>query len=203
MTWSKRLFDIGLALFLAFFLWPFAVLAMVAILLIDGAPILYVSERMRSPDRAFRLWKFRTMRPRPSRSGVTGGDKSAEITRTGSILRRTRFDELPQLWNILRGDMSFVGPRPPLRRYVELRPELYAQVLIMRPGLTGMATAFFRRHEEAILARCKTAEQTHMAYLTSCVPRKAKLDMIYRDKWRFCLDIWLVLVTVKQIITRT
>lgn len=109
----KRLVDIAGALILAVPLLPLMALTALAILVLDGRPIFYISERMKTPSKGFALVKFRTMRPDSADSGVSGGDKVARITRTGAFLRRTRLDEVPQLWNILKGDMSFVGPRPP------------------------------------------------------------------------------------------
>ena len=99
-----------LALVLGVALMPVAAGIAIAILVRDGRPIFYVAERMQTPDRAFAFWKFRTMRVVTGDAGVTGGDKSSRLTRTGGFLRRTRLDEIPQLWNVLKGDISFVGP---------------------------------------------------------------------------------------------
>ena len=118
------------------------------------------------------------------------------ITATGHVLRRYRLDELPQLWNILRGDISFVGPRPPLRHYVEKFPELYAEVLTSRPGITGMATLAFHRREEQLLAPCRTADETEEVYCRRCVPRKARLDLIYAQRRTLCSDVKLMFATV-------
>ena len=200
MTAGKRLFDIVLALLLAFPVVPLTALVALAVLIVDGRPILYVSERMRSPDRAFGLVKFRTMRSDPDDSGVTGGGKAERITRTGRWLRRTRLDELPQLWNILRGDMSFVGPRPPLRTYAERFPDLYAEVLTCRPGVTGLATLIFRDHEARLLAACTTVGETDAVYARRCVPRKARIDLIYRTNRSLALDLWIIGRTLGQLI---
>jgi len=202
MTPGKRLFDILLALTL---LLPGVVLMLliaVAILVVDGGPVFYRSERMRDADRAFGLLKFRTMRPDDGDHGVTGGDKAARVTRTGRVLRAARLDELPQLWNILSGDMSFVGPRPPLRRYVEDRPELYRAVLRSRPGLTGLATLIFRAYEERLLAACDTAAETDRVYRERCVPKKARLDLLYQRKQSFLYDIAILRRTIRAIIYR-
>ena len=185
-----------LAALLLALLWPLILGIAVAILLIDGRPVLYRAERMKTPETGFSLWKFRTMRPDPGDRGVSGGDKANRITRTGTFLRRTRLDELPQLWNILRGDISFVGPRPPLRRYVEMFPDLYARVLTSRPGVTGLATLAYHRTEEALLARCETADETEAVYARRCVPRKARLDLIYARRRTVCYDLRLMLATV-------
>lgn len=200
MTFAKRLFDVAVALLLAAVLLLPAALIAGCILLQDGRPVFYVSERMRGPGRPFRLWKFRTMAVAAGDSGVSGGDKAARITRIGRILRKFRLDEIPQLWNILRGDMSFVGPRPPLRSYVERFPELYARVLRSRPGLTGLATLHFRRHEERLLSRCRTPEETDAAYTRRCIPRKARLDLIYQARRNLCLDALIVARTIGQVL---
>ncbi|WP_226623851.1 sugar transferase [Alloyangia pacifica] len=196
MTVSKRLLDICLAALLLVLLSPLILGISLAILLRDGRPVLYLSERMHSPARGFRLWKFRTMRPDAGDRGVSGGDKSDRISKTGKFLRRHRLDELPQLWNILRGDISFVGPRPPLRRYTEMFPELYTEVLRARPGVTGLATLAFHRTEERLLAPCRDADETEAVYCRRCVPRKARLDLIYARRRSLCYDLRLMAATV-------
>ncbi|REC57714.1 sugar transferase [Rhodosalinus sediminis] len=196
MTPAKRVFDILVALALALLLAPVILAVAAAVRWRDGAPVLYRSERMQAPGRPFTLWKFRTMTPADRDSGVSGGDKAGRITPTGRVLRRWRLDELPQLWNVLRGDMSLVGPRPPLRRYVAAFPELYAEVLRARPGVTGLATRVYHTEEERLLAACRTPRETDAVYMRRCVPRKARLDRIYRARRTLCLDAWLMLATV-------
>lgn len=196
MTPTKRLFDIVAALGLGLLLAPLILGVALVVRLRDGPPVVYLSERMQTPDRAFHLWKFRTMSVVDADAGVSGGDKAARITPTGRALRRLRLDELPQLWNVLRGEMSFVGPRPPLRRYVEAFPELYAEVLRARPGITGLATLVYHGREERLLAPCRTAEETEAVYVRRCVPRKARLDRIYAARRSVCLDLWLMFATV-------
>ena len=202
MTPQKRLFDLTLALVTATVLaLPFSL--MVAVLLIrEGRPIFYVSERMRAPGRPFRLWKLRTMTVVQADSGVSGGDKSSRITATGRFLRRSRLDEIPQLWNVLRGDMSFVGPRPPLRSYVERFPGLYGEVLKSRPGITGLATLRYHAHEERLIAECRTAAETDAVYSRRCVPRKAALDLIYQRHQSLCFDLSLIIETASRTFLR-
>ena len=202
MTLSKRLFDIALVLILGSILVIPTILIILWLLLSAGRPVFYLSERMRTPDRAFRLWKFRTMTAAQDDSGVSGGDKSRRITPAGRFLRRTRLDEIPQLWNVLKGDMSFVGPRPPLRTYVERFPKTYGKVLQSRPGLTGLATLHFRRHEERLLSRCKTTEETDAVYARACVPRKARLDLIYQQRRSLCFDARIIWQTLAQVLFR-
>ncbi len=202
MTPSKRLTDILLALFLsALVAIPFAILLLV-LLITEGRPLFYVAERMKAPGRPFNLWKLRTMRPAPLDSGVSGGDKSDRVSKMGHFLRRARLDEIPQLFNVLRGDMSFVGPRPPLRLYVERYPELYAQVLQNRPGITGLASLRFHRHEEALLRSCRSAAETDAVYSRRCVPRKARLDLIYQARRSFCYDLALIWETGSKVLFR-
>ena len=203
MTPAKRITDLVLALMLtALLALPFAVL-LIWLLIRQGRPLFYVAERMRSADRGFMLWKLRTMTPAPpGHGGVSGGDKAGRISPLGHRLRRYRLDEIPQMWNVVRGDMSFVGPRPPLRSYVERFPELYAQVLKSRPGITGLATLHFHRHEEWLLARCKTAEETDSTYVRRCIPRKARLDLIYQRNRTLCTDFGLMAATLKRVLPR-
>ncbi len=202
MTPAKRALDLALALLLGGLLAvPFAAL-LLWLRAVEGRPLFHVSERMFAPGRPFRLWKLRTMRPAAGDSGVTGADKRDRITPAGRFLRRTRLDEVPQLWNVIRGEMSFVGPRPPLRQYVERFPELYARVLRSRPGITGLATLRFHGREERLLARCRTAEETDAVYARLCVPRKARLDLIYQRRRTLCWDLWLMAQTAVPALRR-
>ncbi|WP_111735893.1 sugar transferase [Roseovarius amoyensis] len=196
MTPEKRLFDVVLSLLLGLVLLPVIALIALVILLIDGRPVFYLSERMQTPRRAFKLVKFRTMKADVADAGVTGGDKAGRITRTGHFLRRTRLDELPQIWNILRGDMSFVGPRPPLRQYVERFPDIYQAVLQSRPGVTGLASIVYHSHEEWLLSQCNTVKKTDEVYSRACIPRKARLDLIYQANRTACFDLLLMFKTV-------
>ncbi len=199
MTPAKRAMDIALALVLLVLLIVPIVVVALAILVLDGRPVLYPSKRMKAPGQSFVLWKFRTMTTAPPDASVSAAYKDSRITRTGRFLRRRRLDELPQLWNILRGDMSFVGPRPPLPRFVRLCPEIYAQVLRNRPGVTGLATLVYHRREEALLARCYSQEETDATYLRRCVPAKARLDLIWARNRSLCYDVVLIIHTARRV----
>lgn len=196
MTPLKRLFDLIVATILALILSPFILIISLFILIRDGRPVFYINERMKTPSEGFGLIKFRTMKSVVGDSGVSGGGKSNRITKTGQFLRRTRLDELPQILNVLKGDISFVGPRPPLRQYVVKFPELYARVLMSRPGITGLASIKFHAHEEMLLARTHSTLETDSVYSRSCVPRKARIDMIYEKNRSLCFDIRIMLATV-------
>ena len=200
----KRFLDI-LAATLAFVIFaPVIGIIIVLILLRDGRPVFYVAERMKTPTEPFDLIKFRTMSnvSASSNSGVTGGDKSDRITPIGRVLRKYRLDELPQLYNILKGDMSVVGPRPPLRQYTDAFPDLYSAVLRSRPGIAGLATLHFHKREEALISQAKTPQETEDIYTRRCVPRKATLDLIYHKHQSVCFDAVILWQTLRQVIGR-
>jgi len=202
MTWHKRLFDLFFASLLVIILGPVLIGLLLWLLIREGRPLFYVAERMKGVDQPFDLWKLRTMTVVDSDTGVSGGDKSARITATGAWLRSKRLDEFPQLWNILKGDLSFVGPRPPLRQYVEQFPEIYGEVLKSRPGVTGLASIVYHKHEAALLGRCETPEETDDIYARICVPRKAELDLIYQRHQNMCFDFDLVFQTIGNLFRR-
>lgn len=203
MTPGKRILDVGLALVLGLLLLPVIGLCACAVLLGGDGPVFYPARRAGEGGRPFTQWKLRTMVPgSDTDDGVSGGSKRNRITPAGRWLRRYRLDELPQLWNVLAGEMSFVGPRPPLQRYVDRFPDLYAEVLQARPGLTGLATLRYHRREEALLARCATAEETDAVYAARCVPAKARLDRLYLRRRNTALDLWILWQTAAVVLFR-
>lgn len=202
MTPLKRLLDIVCA-FLLIIVLAVPFMGLVAIILVlQGRPIFHVSERMKTPTKSFKLWKLRSMYPAPPGDGdeATGAYKRARITPIGRFIRRSRVDEIPQLWNVLKGDMSFVGPRPPIRKYVDLYPEIYGRVLRSRPGITGLASLHYHRHEENLLAHSHSREETEEIYTRNCIPRKARLDLIYQSNRTTCLDFKLMLLTAAKVL---
>jgi len=198
MTLGKRVLDISLVLVLSIFVLPILAILILALLITQGRPVFYISERMHNATQSFALVKLRTMKADAADGGVTGGNKSNAIPPIYRALRKSRLDELPQLYNVLIGDMSFVGPRPPLKTYVSAFPELYAVVLKNRPGITGLASLRFHHHEEKLLAACTTAAETDHVYRTRCVPRKASLDLIYQRHQSICFDLMLIWETAKR-----
>lgn len=202
MTWRKRIFDLFFTSLLIVILGPILIGLLIWLYCKEGRPLFYVAERMKGPDQPFNLWKLRTMTIADSDQGVSGGHKEARITPTGAWLRSKRLDEFPQLWNLLKGDLSFVGPRPPLREYVERYPDLYAEVLKSRPGVTGLATIRYHKHEERLLSRCETPEEADEVYCRVCIPRKAKLDLMYQHNQNTCYDFDLVFETISNLFSR-
>ncbi|WP_347265639.1 sugar transferase [Paracoccus sp. (in: a-proteobacteria)] len=196
MPIAKRLFDFTFALLLLIPLSVVMAIMALVLLCVQGRPIFYAAPRMCAPGRSFMHLKFRTMLQQDGDFGVTGAHKNWRITPLGHFMRRSRIDELPQLFNILKGDMSFVGPRPTIREYVERYPEVYGQVLKNRPGVTGLATLIYHRHEDRILRGCTSAETTEAAYARRCLPTKLKIDLIYQRNRTMALDLWIIWRTV-------
>ncbi|AZQ68807.1 sugar transferase [Silicimonas algicola] len=168
----------------------------VVVVPLQGRPFIFASERMKSRDAAFTLFKVRTMHPPDPAAelGALGGHQMARITPLGLWLRRLRLDELPQIFNVLRGDMRFIGPRPPARRYVDAYPSLYAAILAdTPPGITGLATVMLHAREERLLSACRSAAETEAVYRRRCIPVKARLDLLYRDRrgpWLNLVILW-------------
>lgn len=198
--WGKRAFDLlfGVAIFLPGL--PIFVTVAALVLICDGRPVFHMSRRVKSPGTEFWLIKFRTMDTdaQDVDNTVLGGDKAGRVTTLGAKLRRVRLDEAPQLLNVLKGDMSFIGPRPPPRRYVDMFPELYGQVLRSKPGITGLATIVFHTHEEWLLAGLSDPAEVERAYVTRSIPRKARLDMLYQQRASVWLDAYLLWLTASK-----
>ena len=149
----KRRVDIALSIFIPLLVSPVLIGAAFAVWLDSGLPVLFSQERVGLGFRRFQILKFRTMRVHSGEPLVTvAGDN--RISKIGRILRLTKVDELPQFWNVLRGDMSVVGPRPEVPVYVEFYKERYRSILAVRPGITDLASIYFR-NEEAILAQSR------------------------------------------------
>lgn len=177
---------------------PISAAAATAVLLTDGKPVLFRQQRVGLGGTRFDILKFRSMR-----NGAPGPQVSSDldprITRVGAILRKTKIDELPQLVNVLRGEMSLVGPRPEVPRYVEKWPdELRATILSVRPGITDPASIAFR-HESELLAVSDDAETT---YVEDILPQKATMYTEYVHDRSLLGDLWLLGETVKAVIRR-
>jgi lipopolysaccharide/colanic/teichoic acid biosynthesis glycosyltransferase len=193
---SKRLFDIAVTLVLLMPGLPIMAATALAVRLTDGKPVVFAAPRAGRGRRSFTCWKFRTMAAGVGpEEGVSGGDKAGRITPLGRRLRTLRLDEMPQLLHVLAGEMSLVGPRPPAPGYAARFPEVYDEVLRIRPGVTGLATVMFHLHEESILRASASPAETDALYVRRCIPRKARLDLIYRNNAGIGLDIYVLYLT--------
>ena len=192
----KRGFDIVTAFTTLVLLIPLMIVVAMFIKLDSEGPVLFKQQRIGKGFRPFWIYKFRTMRKSVGQDGrqVTVGNDS-RITRVGRFLRQTKLDELPQLINILRGDMSFVGPRPEVPRYVRLFQREYREILTVRPGLTDLASLKYR-DEAALLAKADNPEEE---YTTRVLPDKINLSKDYIRHSSFLFDLGLILRTILAI----
>lgn len=188
-----RLFDLlGAALGLVL-LSPGLILVAGLIRLVDGAPVFYRQARIGLEGRPFRIWKFRTMVVDADQIGrplTVGGDP--RITRTGAWLRRWKLDELPQLLNVVAGEMGFVGPRPELPRFVALYTEAQQQVLALRPGITDLASIAYRNESE-LLERQRDPEAY---YIGTILPDKIRINLEYASRASLWRNIKVILATL-------
>jgi lipopolysaccharide/colanic/teichoic acid biosynthesis glycosyltransferase len=196
----KRLFDVVAAAAGLIVLGPlFAVVAVLIKWDSDG-PVFFRQLRIGRHFRPFFIYKFRTMRSDAPATGapLTVGD-DARITRVGRWLRRAKLDELPQLINVLTGDMSLVGPRPEVERYVRLFRTEYAEILQVRPGITDIASLKYRG-ESALLARSPKPEEE---YVTRILPDKLRLGQQYVRELSLARDVMLIARTLAAVVRRT
>ena len=195
---GKRLFDVATATIGLLLLWP--VLAVLALLVKfrSSGPILFRQDRVGRGGKVFRIAKFRSMDVDAEQRGLqitSAGDR--RITPIGGILRRTKLDELPQLWNVLRGEMSLVGPRPEVPSYVQTYTTEQREVLSVRPGLTDPASILYRE-EEKLLAGQADPESY---YREIVLPAKLKLNLEYLSRVSFVRDVFLILQTMTCVLT--
>jgi len=189
----KRAFDFLCALTGLLVLFPVLLILAVAVWVSNGLPVCFRQTRVGWQGRAFTLQKFRSMSLLPgAERGSFDAGNGRRITRIGRFLRSTKLDELPQLWNVLKGDMSLVGPRPEVRKWVEACPERWAIVHTVRPGITDPASIKFRNEEE-LLARSPDPERT---YREEILPQKLALYEEYVRSRSFWGDLRILFRTV-------
>jgi lipopolysaccharide/colanic/teichoic acid biosynthesis glycosyltransferase len=176
---------------LLFFLPLFAVIAL-AVVLENGRPVFFRQTRIGRHGRPFPLLKFRSMRVGLSGTAVTAGN-DRRVTRVGRVLRRYKLDELPQLWNVVRGDMSLIGPRPEVPAFIDLTDSNWRAILSVRPGISDLATLVYR-NEEDVLAGAADPERY---YRDVVLPTKMALSLhhIQARSWRF--DVKLLALTLR------
>lgn len=195
---GKRILDLFLATVSLVVTAPLIALLALLIRVTSPGPVFFRQLRSGKDGQAFQLIKFRTMRWEPGDQGpkvTRAGD--SRVTRIGRILRKWKFDELPQLWNVVRGDMSFVGPRPDVPEYLATLSKAQAAILSLRPGLTGEATLQYR-HEERLLSLV-TEEDLNRFYCSRILPEKVQLDLDYAHHARFVSDVGILVRTFRAI----
>lgn len=192
----KRIIDIFASAFMLILLFPFGLVIALLIACDSRGGVFYRQSRVGRYNRDFTLYKFRTMRTDADRLGLlTVGARDPRVTRVGYYLRKYKIDELPQLLNILSGDMSFVGPRPEVRKYVDLYNNEQKKVLSVRPGLTDYASIAYINENE-ILEKVDDKEQT---YINEIMPEKIKLNMKFIQNPSLYQYFKIIFLTIKSI----
>lgn len=195
----KRMFDIIASAMGLLILSPILIIVAIWIKLDSPGPVFYRQVRVGRGNKDFRIFKFRSMRVGSDKgSQITIGGHDSRITRSGYWLRKTKIDELPQLINVLIGDMSLVGPRPEVRHYVDYWTEEQMHVLDVRPGITDPASIRYRNENELL----EKAEDPEKYYIEVIMQDKIKLYLEYVEKHGFFYDIALIFQTFYTIIKR-
>jgi lipopolysaccharide/colanic/teichoic acid biosynthesis glycosyltransferase len=194
---AKRLFDILASLFGLIILFPFLFIISICVLFSSPGGIFYRQVRVGKNGKDFLLWKFRTMKPDSDKKGLlTVGGRDPRVTGIGYFLRKYKLDELPQLFNVLSGEMSLVGPRPEVRKYVEMYSPEQLKVLEVKPGITDYASIEYSKENE-LLAKSSDPEKT---YIEEIMPAKLKLNMKYIEEKSFWTDLKIIFRTVGKIL---
>ena len=195
---GKRLFDIFFSLIGIILLSPILILICLLIILDSKGGIFFKQIRVGKGNKDFKMFKFRTMKTDSEKKGfLTIGNKDNRITKVGYYLRKYKLDELPQLINVLKGDMSIVGPRPEVSKYVDMYNEQQLKVLSVRPGLTDFASIEYINESE-ILSKSDKPEET---YINEIMPAKLNINLNYINKKSFLTDCIIITRTFIKIIS--
>ncbi len=192
----KRIFDLSLCIPGLMVIWPVLLIIIFFIRRDGGQTVFFRQERVGLAGKPFRIWKFRTMVEDAEKLGrqlTVGAD--TRITPIGHWLRKTKLDELPQLFNVLFGEMSFVGPRPEVPNYVHLYSEEQKQVLKLKPGITDLASIQFRDESE-LLSQSSDPEKT---YIEEIMPEKIRINLEYAKKANVFTDLNVILKTLFRV----
>ena len=191
-----RLFDICFSLLGIILLSPLYFIISLFILVDSKGPVFYIQKRVGKDNHDFSLIKFRTMVTNADKKGLlTVGSSDARITRTGKFLRKYKLDELPQLFNVLAGDMSIVGPRPEVRKYVERYNPEQMVVLSVRPGITDYASIKYFDENELL----KQAEDPEKTYINEIMPEKIRINLRYIDDYSVQSYFRIIFLTIGKI----
>jgi len=192
----KRLFDIICSLIGIILLIPFFVIIIFILIVSSGFPVFYFQKRVGKNNIDFNVFKFRTMNTNSDKHGfLTVGVRDPRVTKLGYYLRRYKLDELPQLFNVFFGTMSLVGPRPEVRKYVEIYNNLQTKVLSVKPGITDYASIEFMDENE-LLAQSNEPEKT---YINDIMPKKLALNLKYIKDQNLMVDLKIITKTILKI----
>lgn len=194
---GKRLFDLVVSLVALVLLSPVLLLVAVLVKISSKGPVFFGQVRVGRKEKPFTIWKFRSMCFRAEELGppvTASGDP--RITRFGAILRQSKLDEVPQLWNVLKGDMSFVGPRPELPCYVVGYSTEQRRVLAVKPGITDLASLHYREEERLL----KNSNDPERYYRETILPHKLALNLQYIERISLLQDLALILSTVRSVL---
>jgi len=195
----KRAFDVFCSLLGLIILAPLIFLIALIIKLDSKGPILFIQPRVGLNNKDFHIFKFRTMYIASDKKGLlTIGNRDERVTTFGYYLRRYKLDEIPQLWNVLKGDMSFVGPRPELRKYVNYYSKDDLILFTVKPGITGLASIKFRNEVELL----KASKNPEDYFINVIIPEKNALNKIYNSKNNFWFDLKLIVITVYKVLLK-
>ncbi|MGL5777572.1 sugar transferase [Cetobacterium sp.] len=196
----KRLFDIVASLVGLILFAPIMLIIAVIVKVTSPGPILFSQKRLTKGMREFSIYKFRSMVSNELREKNTVQIKgsSSEITPIGKFMRKTKLDELPQFWNILKGDMSFIGPRPELPRRLKYYNERQKEIFSVRSGISSPASIVFS-DEEYLMNQVKDPEKF---YIQEIMPYKIELNLYYIEHQSFFYDIWLIVATLLKIVNK-
>lgn len=193
---AKRVFDIVAASIVVLIGTPFFIIIAILIATTSKGGVFFQQKRVGKNNKEFGLYKFRTMKLDSEKQGqITVGGKDPRITKIGYFLRKFKLDEFPQLINILKGEMSIVGPRPEVKKYVDLYNEQQLQVLTVRPGLTDYASIEYM-DENVLLGKSDNPEQT---YIEEIMPVKLNLNLQYIKEQSFGMDLKLIFRTIVKL----
>jgi lipopolysaccharide/colanic/teichoic acid biosynthesis glycosyltransferase len=193
----KRLFDIILSILGLILLSPLFIILAIWIKRDSKGPVFYKQIRIGKDAREFNLYKFRSMRQGADKQGLlTVGGKDPRITKSGSFIRRYKLDEFPQLINVLNGEMSIVGPRPEVPKYVALYTPDQQKVLSVKPGISDWASIYFRNENE-LLAEAENPEEF---YISEVMPQKLLMNLKYIDNNSLFIDVKIILNTIKMVL---
>jgi lipopolysaccharide/colanic/teichoic acid biosynthesis glycosyltransferase len=194
----KRLLDLTISIIVTIFISPLLLLLALIIKVDSTGPVFYLQERIGKNRVPFRIFKFRTMYVNADKQGLlTVGERDARITRVGVLLRKYKLDELPQLFNVMVGNMSLVGPRPEVRKYVDLYSEEQLKVLRVKPGITDYASIEYA-NENQLLGNVSNPEEV---YVNEIMPAKLLLNLKYIEEQSLMTDLMILFKTLRKIVS--